>query len=65
MVLLTWGCKLSMSHVDDNLVKQFIKENAIRGPEQISFDGDFDDQLIEKSEVVSDESDSVLCRKQM
>ncbi|XP_058789533.1 uncharacterized protein LOC131663254 [Phymastichus coffea] len=61
LALLTWGCKLTMSHVDEEMAKQFIQDNALHGPEEILFDGSFKDQLIEKSKVVSDMSDSMLC----
>lgn len=54
-----------MSHVNQEKVTNFIEKHALRAPEQIFQDGDFDDQLLEKAKIVSDEQDSVLCSKLM
>lgn len=39
---MTWGCHLSMSYVDVEDVREFISKFALKGPEQIENDGDFD-----------------------
>ncbi|XP_011501945.1 PREDICTED: uncharacterized protein LOC105365472 isoform X2 [Ceratosolen solmsi marchali] len=66
LALVTWGCRLTMSHVNKELVIDFIKEHALHAPEnRVYKDGDFDDQLIKKSDIVSDEEDSIICFKQM
>ncbi|XP_043480694.1 uncharacterized protein LOC122510258 [Leptopilina heterotoma] len=61
LVLLTWGCHLSMSYVDVEDVQEFISKFALKGPEQIENDGDFDKELLHKAEIVSDIKDSNLC----
>lgn len=62
LALVTWGCRLTMSYVHKEAVVEFIRVNALRGPEQIGWDGGYDYQLIEKSETnaESDTSDK-LC----
>ncbi|XP_051164179.1 uncharacterized protein LOC127283389 isoform X2 [Leptopilina boulardi] len=61
LVLLTWGCRLSMSYVDPEDVQEFISKFALKGPEQIEDDGDFNKDLLHKAEIVSDMKDSNLC----
>ncbi|XP_033219057.1 uncharacterized protein LOC117174252 [Belonocnema kinseyi] len=61
LALVTWGCRLTMSYVDPELVEQFIMEKALRGPERVSNDGDFEDGLLKKAKIVSDAVDSKLC----
>ncbi|KAJ8676011.1 hypothetical protein QAD02_011797 [Eretmocerus hayati] len=61
LALLTWGYRMSMSHVDKNEVKKFIRKRALRGPEEKFDDGHFDDHLMEKARIVSDAQDSQLC----
>ena len=55
-----------MSHVNKDEAVRFIMENALHAPENEIFrHGDFDDQLIEKAQVVSDVKDSLICMKLM
>ncbi|XP_014480610.1 PREDICTED: uncharacterized protein LOC106747527 [Dinoponera quadriceps] len=61
LALLSWGCKLTMSYVNPAVVMKFIRERALRGPEQTPEDGQFKDALLRPSEVVTDPTDSVLC----
>lgn len=61
LALLSWGCRLPMSYVNPTVVKQFIWQKALRGPEKISRDGQFRDGLLKSSDIVTDSSDSVLC----
>ncbi|XP_066594658.1 uncharacterized protein [Prorops nasuta] len=59
--LVTWGCRLTMSYVDPGLVKRFIKDRALKGPEEIFTDGNFKDSLISRAALVSDWQDSQIC----
>lgn len=61
LVLLTWGCRLTMSYVNPTVVRHFIREKALHGPEQLSDDGQFQDQLLSKANVVYDNDDTVIC----
>ncbi|XP_014207583.1 uncharacterized protein LOC106638760 [Copidosoma floridanum] len=65
LALLSWGCIMSMSHVNKKAVVKFIKESAAsagNAPEKdIYRDGEFSDQIKEKAANVSDEKDSILC----
>lgn len=61
MVLVAWGKKLQMSVVSTNVVVSFIKENALRGPEQLSKDGQYSHGLIKHAETVTTEDDVKLC----
>ncbi|OXU17642.1 hypothetical protein TSAR_015970 [Trichomalopsis sarcophagae] len=66
LAVLTWGCRLTMSLVNKEVVTQFIKENVFHAPENDVYrDGDFDDQIIEKAKIISDIQDSVVCSKLM
>ncbi|XP_033355164.1 uncharacterized protein LOC117236380 [Bombus vosnesenskii] len=60
-VLVAWGCRLSMSYVNPELVVGFIREHALRGPEEVARDGDFAENLLHPAEIVSDLDDTVLC----
>ncbi|XP_017760345.1 PREDICTED: uncharacterized protein LOC108550930 isoform X2 [Eufriesea mexicana] len=61
LALVAWGCRLSMSYVNPKLVVKFIREHALRGPEEIARDGDFSDGLIRRAKIVSDLDDTMLC----
>lgn len=61
LALVTWGKRLTMSVVDVEMVKYFILQNALQGPEKISRDGQYDQDLIKEAEIVSDTEDTVLC----
>ncbi|XP_043252321.1 uncharacterized protein LOC122397283 [Colletes gigas] len=61
LALLVWGCRLTMSYVNPNLVTSFIREHALRGPEDIPRDGDFDDGLLYRAQTVTDSEDTTLC----
>lgn len=60
-VLVAWECRLSMSYVNPELVVGFIREHALRGPEEVARDGDFAENLLHPAEIVSDLDDTVLC----
>ncbi|KAF2893780.1 hypothetical protein ILUMI_12391 [Ignelater luminosus] len=59
--LVAWGNRLEMSKVVPKLVINFIRNMALKAPEQKSEDGQFDFGLIEHSKVVSDQDDNNLC----
>lgn len=67
LALVTYGCKLTMSYINDETVVQFIKENAknpTRAPEYQAWqDGQYSFYLIKPAEVVpgSNVKDSNLC----
>ncbi|CAD1476141.1 unnamed protein product, partial [Heterotrigona itama] len=61
LVLVAWGCRLSMSYVNAELVVGFVREHALRGPEETPRDGDFSQALLHPAEIVSDLDDTMLC----
>lgn len=61
LALLSWGCRLAMSYVNPTVVSRFIQKRALRGPEKNSFDGQFEDGLLSRSNIVTDKVDSMLC----
>lgn len=61
LALLTWGKRLTMSAVNVETVGDFIKSNALHGPEKISRDGQYDKELIKPASIVSDTEDTDLC----
>ncbi|KAK9297439.1 hypothetical protein QLX08_008864 [Tetragonisca angustula] len=61
LVLVAWGCRLSMSYVNPKLVIGFIREHALRGPEETARDGDFSQALLHPAQIVSDFDDRILC----
>ena len=61
LVLLSWGCYLSMSHVDPEAAQWFIVNHALKGPEEIVNDGNYSLGLIEKSKIVTNSYDVSLC----
>lgn len=52
-----------MSYVNERKVTKFIHEKALRGPEAVPDDGDFDEGLVEKAKINPDESIDTLCSK--
>jgi len=50
-----------MSTVNLEIVKEFIKQNALEGPEKVSRDGMYDTELLSSAEIVSDPEDTDLC----
>ncbi|XP_043270842.1 uncharacterized protein [Venturia canescens] len=61
LALLAWGSRLTMSYVNPGIIRDFIRERSLRGPENIPQDGEFDEGLIRKAQVVSDFDDSMIC----
>lgn len=50
-----------MSTVQPGIVMNFIRQHALRGPEKVSSDGQYDLNLKVPAEVLTDLDDSVLC----
>jgi hypothetical protein len=61
LALVTWGCRLTMSTVHPGIAMNFIRQHALRGPEKMSSDGQYDLNLKVPAEVLTDLDDSVLC----
>ncbi|XP_066245223.1 uncharacterized protein [Euwallacea similis] len=61
LALATWGHRFEMSKVDQEDVAAFIKQHALKGPEQTHRNGQYDSMLKEKAQVVSDMDDRDLC----
>lgn len=62
-VLVTRGCRMEMTQIVPEIVEAFIRVTGLRGAEDISEDGGFDEGLIEKAAPRSDENISTLCSK--
>lgn len=52
-----------MAVVEPGLIRDFIQNKALRGPEKVSDDGQYDYLLKEPAAIVSDVKDSQLCPK--
>lgn len=50
-----------MSKVYESVVIDFIKHSALNGAEHTSRDGQYDEELIEHAEIVTDIDDSEIC----
>lgn len=50
-----------MSAVNLNIVRDFIKQHALDGPEKAFRDGQYELQLIKEASIVSDTQDTELC----
>lgn len=61
LALLTWGCHITMSMVDEDILTSFIKTHALKGPETISRNGQYKEELLTPALFVSDQEDSQLC----
>lgn len=59
--VVTWHARLEFSVLERSVVEDFIRENALKGPEQTSRDGQYDHLLVEPAQVVSTVDDEVLC----
>lgn len=62
--LVSWGALLEFSVLQREVVEDFIREHALRGPEQTARDGQYDHLLLAPAEVVSTIDDAELCPKQ-
>ncbi|RZC14256.1 uncharacterized protein BDFB_003171, partial [Asbolus verrucosus] len=62
LALVTWGHRLEMSKVAPEIVLDFIKHHALKGPEQTAKDGQYDLMLEKHAQIVSDILDHQLCK---
>ncbi|EFA09580.1 uncharacterized protein LOC658689 [Tribolium castaneum] len=63
LALVTWGHRLEMSKVAPEIVVDFIRKHALKGPEQTARDGQYDLMLKDHSGIVSDLKDRELCKE--
>lgn len=59
--MYAWSKYLSMNVVDPEAVRDFIRQNALKGPENIAEDGKYNHLLIKKAQNVSYPSDAFIC----
>ncbi|XP_013380422.1 uncharacterized protein LOC106151617 [Lingula anatina] len=60
--VVTYGCKLLMSYINQDIIIAFIKAHAPNAPEWLETrDGHFNEELTVKAKIVSDLKDSRLC----
>jgi len=66
LVLVAWGCRLSMASVDEKEVSDFIKKHGLKGPEgTYPKEGQYTQNLVKLAEAPpgSTIEDSVICPK--
>uniref|UniRef100_A0A224XT77 Putative conserved secreted protein n=1 Tax=Panstrongylus lignarius TaxID=156445 RepID=A0A224XT77_9HEMI len=63
IALLTWGWSVLLTDVDEELIVKFIREHALRGPEAISRDGQYDFALEEPAIITTPDDSGRLCPK--
>ncbi|XP_019528702.2 uncharacterized protein LOC109400667 isoform X1 [Aedes albopictus] len=61
--LVAWGALLEFSVLQREVLEDFIREHALKGPEQTARDGQYDHLLLAPAEVVSTQDDAELCPK--
>lgn len=61
LALITWGHRLEISKVSLEVAVNFIKNHALKGPEEIADDGQYNLLLEQPAKIVSDENDIKLC----
>ncbi|KAL1140282.1 hypothetical protein AAG570_000214 [Ranatra chinensis] len=61
LALVTWGWALLMSDIDREIVTDFIQHHALKGPEHLSQDGQYDYMLLTPAKIVSNQEDDVIC----
>lgn len=61
LAVVSWGKRLQMSFVDEELVVEFIKTNALKGLEHSTKIGQYSYGLLEEAKIVSDENDKIIC----
>lgn len=61
MALVSWGHRLEISKVSLEVVVDFIRDHALKGPEKISRNGQYDLALFQPAKIVSNEEDTDLC----
>ncbi|XP_055537761.1 uncharacterized protein LOC129725698 [Wyeomyia smithii] len=61
--IVTWNTLLEFSVLQREIVEAFIRQYALKGPEQLSRDGQYEELLLEPAQVVSTIEDEVICPK--
>lgn len=60
--MVAWGRSMEFSVADQLAIVSFIRLYALQGPEKIFSDGQYNQTLIEQSNIVTSEDDNVLCQ---
>ncbi|XP_066995743.1 uncharacterized protein [Anabrus simplex] len=61
LALLAWGWRMTMSVVQPDIIKDFIKQHALQGPEAVPADGLYDEGLLVPAKIVSNIEDYYVC----
>ncbi|KAK7794145.1 hypothetical protein R5R35_012528 [Gryllus longicercus] len=61
LALLAWGWRLTMPAAQSDVIQEFIQQHALKGPEAISRDGQYDLGLLNPAQYVSNPEDDMLC----
>ncbi|RZF36105.1 hypothetical protein LSTR_LSTR016744 [Laodelphax striatellus] len=61
LAVVAWGWAMTMSMVDTDIVQEFISAHALKGPEKLSQDGQYDYLLEKPAAIVTSEDDSTVC----
>lgn len=61
LALVAWGNSLEMSVVSTEMAVKFIQKFALKAPEKLPDQGQYDHMLIQNATIVSDYHDSRLC----
>ncbi|XP_053687903.1 uncharacterized protein LOC128737312 [Sabethes cyaneus] len=59
--VVTWGALLEFSVLQREIVEDFIRIYALRGPEQVARDGQYEELLVEPAKIISTLEDEVIC----
>lgn len=60
--LVAWGRSLEFSVVDQLAIVSFIRLYGLQGPEKIFSDGQYNQTLIEQSDIITSADDNILCQ---
>lgn len=61
LALLSWGWRLTMPTAQPDIIQEFIQQHALKGPEAISRDGQYDIGLLTAARLVTTQEDDVIC----
>lgn len=62
IALVTWGCFYTASFVNTTDMKSWLRQHSLKGPASNSHrQGKFEELLKQKSGIVTDEKDSIIC----
>ena len=63
LALVAWGVRIEFSNLNIKEAIEFIKGNALKGPEQLSKNGQYSHKQITEAQIVTTIDDTVLCPK--